>query len=58
MMLESKRQPSLIEIISEPTSPYHISDEDERRIRTEAKKLRRRIMDKWTRASRMTSSSG
>ena len=46
MMLENKRQPSLIEIISEPTSPYHISDEDERRIRTEAKKLRRRIMDK------------
>lgn len=46
MILRNKRQPSLIEIISEPTSPYHISDEDERRIRTEAKKLRRRIMDK------------
>ena len=52
MILRNKRQPSLIEIISEPTSPYHISGEDERRIRTEAKKLRR------TRASRMTSSSG
>ena len=46
MILRNKRQPSLIEIISEPTSPYHISDEDERRIRTEAKKLRRRIMSK------------
>ena len=35
MILRNGRQPSLIEIISEPTSPYHISDEAERRIRNE-----------------------